>query len=193
MTIEEARIYADNMTYEDAIYNLAQARCLPYRKATFIKIESLLNDLKELKAYRETKTTDAVDRVTIKEYLDSYNDVPEINVGKIGKDTNVTTTDVVDRQAVNELVDEVARAISDERCCMSMGRSTATIMQDILHLPSVTPQPKMGKWLIKRVGDYDHAICSVCGDDSFLSPEWDALEFYRYCPNCGCKIQEVEE
>ena len=71
-------------------------------------------------------------------------DVPEINVGKIGKDTNVTTTDAVDRQAVNELVDELARAISDERCCMSRGRSTATIMQDILHLPSVTPQPKMG-------------------------------------------------
>lgn len=66
-------------------------------------------------------------------------------------------------------------------------------VEEILRLPPVTPQLKMGQWLIKRVGDYDHAICSVCGDDSFLSPEWDALELYRYCPNCGAKMQEVKE
>lgn len=48
--------------------------------------------------------------------------------------------DCISRQAVNILVDELARAISDERCCMSRGRSTASIMQDILDLPSVQPQ-----------------------------------------------------
>lgn len=48
--------------------------------------------------------------------------------------------DAISRQAVNTLVDELARAISDERCCMSRGRSTATIMQDILDLPPVKPQ-----------------------------------------------------
>ena len=49
--------------------------------------------------------------------------------------------DCISRQRVNDLVDELARAISDERCCLSRGRSTATIMQDILDSPSVTPQP----------------------------------------------------
>ena len=48
--------------------------------------------------------------------------------------------DLIQRQAVDTLVDELARAISDERCCISRGRSTATIMQDILDLPSVKPQ-----------------------------------------------------
>ena len=48
--------------------------------------------------------------------------------------------DAISRQAVNILVDELARAISDERCCISRGRSTATIMQDILDLPPVNPQ-----------------------------------------------------
>lgn len=43
--------------------------------------------------------------------------------------------DAISRQAVNTLIDELARAISDERCCISRGRSTATIMQDILDLP----------------------------------------------------------
>lgn len=41
----------------------------------------------------------------------------------------------VNKQAVDTLVDELARAISDERCCMSRGRDTGTIMQDILDLP----------------------------------------------------------
>ena len=51
--------------------------------------------------------------------------------------------DCVSRHAVNVLVDELARAISDERCFLSRGRSTASIMQDILDLPSVTPQSKI--------------------------------------------------
>ena len=55
--------------------------------------------------------------------------------------------EAVSREAVNDLVDELARAISDERCCISRGRSTATIMQDILDLPPATPKPKTGKWI----------------------------------------------
>jgi hypothetical protein len=50
--------------------------------------------------------------------------------------------DAISRKEVNKLVDELARAISDERCCMSRGRSTATIMQDILDLQSVISKSK---------------------------------------------------
>lgn len=50
--------------------------------------------------------------------------------------------DTISKQAVNILVDELARAISDERCCVSRGRSTATIIQDILDLPPVTMKPE---------------------------------------------------
>ena len=46
----------------------------------------------------------------------------------------------VSKEEVNKLVDELTRAISDERCCMSRGRSTASIIQDIIDLPTVTPQ-----------------------------------------------------
>ena len=55
--------------------------------------------------------------------------------------------DCISREAVDTLVDELARAISDERCFMSRGRSTATIMQDMLDLPSVTPQQSIEDWL----------------------------------------------
>lgn len=52
--------------------------------------------------------------------------------------------DAISRQKVNILVDELARAISDERCCMPRGRSTGAIMQDILDLPPVNSQEQKG-------------------------------------------------
>ena len=47
MTREEAEKYANNMTYRDAINNLMKARCIPYRKATFIKVNELLKALEQ--------------------------------------------------------------------------------------------------------------------------------------------------
>ena len=43
MTIEEAKEYAETMSYRDVIYNLKRAKCIPYRKATFIKLNELLD------------------------------------------------------------------------------------------------------------------------------------------------------
>lgn len=47
MTREEAEKYAENMTYREAIYNLKQAKSVPYRKATFIKVNELINELEQ--------------------------------------------------------------------------------------------------------------------------------------------------
>ena len=51
MTLDEAKEYAKTMTYREAILNLARARSIPYRKATFIKIYELL-DMIEPRAER---------------------------------------------------------------------------------------------------------------------------------------------
>jgi len=48
MTREEAEEYARHMTFADAIYNLEQAKSIPYRKATFIKIKELLKIVAEI-------------------------------------------------------------------------------------------------------------------------------------------------
>ena len=92
--------------------------------------------------------------------------------------------DAISREAVNTLVDELARAISDERCWMSRGRSTATIMQDILDLPSA--QPKTGRW-VDDVAYYDEdgcpcivSRCNQCGEANPKS---------NFCPNCGAKME----
>lgn len=47
MTREEAEKYAENMTYRETIYNLKQAKSVPYRKATFIKVNELLKALEQ--------------------------------------------------------------------------------------------------------------------------------------------------
>ena len=54
-------------------------------------------------------------------------------------------------------------------------------------MPSVTPQPKMGRWI--NTGDYltaaygsvDYVKCSCCGEDS--------LEEGDFCPNCGARME----
>ncbi len=48
MNLEEARKVAERMTFEDAVYNALQARCVPYRKATMIKLHELLELAKHI-------------------------------------------------------------------------------------------------------------------------------------------------
>lgn len=110
--------------------------------------------------------------------------------------------DCISRKEVNVLVDELARAISDERCFMSRGRSTANIMQDILDLPSVTPKQKTGRWLTPQQDDgmsdpiYYQVRCSECGFD--LDPQTWHMELHqygadKYCPKCGAVMAESED
>ena len=89
--------------------------------------------------------------------------------------------DCISRRAVNDLVDELARAISDERCYMSRGRSTATIMQDILDLPPVTPKEKRRKW-IRTTDKSGHLVweCDKCG--------WQQRFNTNFCPDCGARM-----
>lgn len=42
MTREEAKEYAKKMTYRNAVHNALQGKCIPYRKATLIKLYELL-------------------------------------------------------------------------------------------------------------------------------------------------------
>lgn len=76
MTREEAEVYAQNMSFEDAIYNLSQARCIPYRKATFIKIKELLSIIKDMRAEIEN----LIEEVRPEEHDGSYESI--INEGQ---------------------------------------------------------------------------------------------------------------
>ena len=55
-------------------------------------------------------------------------------------------------------------------------------------MPSVTSQPKTGHWITTRTFMHDGEFyCDKCKCDSPNNEKWD------YCPNCGVKMEEVED
>lgn len=50
MTREEAKEFAKTMSYRNAVYNALQGKCIPYRKATLIKLYELLDMIEPQKS-----------------------------------------------------------------------------------------------------------------------------------------------
>ena len=62
-----------------------------------------------------------------------------------------------------------------------------TAMAEIGHnVPSVIPQPKIGKWYIRDTYPQECTCwdCSECQETVF--------EKSKYCPNCGCRMEGEE-
>lgn len=63
-----------------------------------------------------------------------------------------------------------------------------TVKEMLRDLPSVTPQPKMGKWewkphpVLPYTGNWYCSECNLIGQS-----------VYDYCPSCGAYMQEAEE
>ena len=64
---------------------------------------------------------------------------------------------------------------------------------------TVEAEPKHGRWMPHPEED-EWDVCSVCGvgtkrrEHGFdASGEWETEYSYRYCPNCGARMDEVEE
>jgi len=72
---------------------------------------------------------------------------------------------------------------------MQMKMGDKELYMAVYDLPPVTPKPKMGHWIVHRGYNADgfgiEYSCSKCND-------WND-EKSKYCPNCGAKMQEVEE
>ena len=136
MTKEEAEEYAKNMAYRDAVYNALQGKCVPYRKATLIKLYELLDRLE-----RES-CADAISCEAVIEWLKAK--------------------DIITLSSQEE-----------------------TARKELKALPSVTPQPKTGRWT--RVTDKAGRLVWECDCG------WQQRFNTNYCPDCGSKMQEVEE
>lgn len=58
--------------------------------------------------------------------------------------------------------------------------------RDIRELPPVTPQPKMGRWIINQDSTgRKYGECSECTMRQSVGP-------LNYCPNCGAKMEAEE-
>lgn len=61
-------------------------------------------------------------------------------------------------------------------------------------IKALEQQPKTGYWIEKEDCNLDiYYDCSECGESFCLIDGTPTDYLYNYCPNCGAKMQEVEE
>ena len=67
------------------------------------------------------------------------------------------------------------------------------VIERIDNAPTVDPV-KHGHWIeVQRIHEKDHTAiceCSLCGDTVWV---YDGQRAWNYCPNCGAKMDEVED
>ena len=65
------------------------------------------------------------------------------------------------------------------------------VVKCVKGIPSVTPKPKTGHWIDKFGGEYR---CSCCREIISIDTEIEHPNgiTYKYCPNCGCRIEGSE-
>ena len=87
-------------------------------------------------------------------------------------------------------MDDVIEAVEKNAC------NTQRIMDAVNNLPSAQPERKTGHWV--EIGDepYDEWECDVCGfvidGSGCIDPE-EYRDVYRFCPNCGAKMDGGEK
>lgn len=113
--------------------------------------------------------------------MDTIDDKPEVVLGLA-----VAAGMIKDMPSAleQEPCDAVSRKAAIDACLKGLNRKE--MVSNIKALPPVTPAEKAGQWI-----DVDGIWfkCSECGAHRKMMP---AYKEY-YCPNCGAKMQEVEE
>ena len=108
-----------------------------------------------------------------------------------GKDINVPATDAISRedalQALCRAVhknDDTIPCPNQRVSCLWNKTKVQDYAEEILKLPSVTPQQKTGHW-IKTIGENGVTSAVCCSECGF---EDNRYTLFKYCPNCGTKM-----
>lgn len=98
--------------------------------------------------------------------------------------------DAVSRSDLLHIFEEQSYPVRYDCNSIDMGMTLPGIVEVLNIAPSVTPQPKTGKWIaiVAELGDHKIIVegynCSKCG-------RYDA-EKDNFCPDCGARMEGVE-
>lgn len=102
----------------------------------------------------------------------------------------ITSEDAVSRQAVDELSKELVHTTKDKADFL------CNFWERLQKLPPITPQSKTGHWGRKiKVDTYDiegvktWGIKCQCDKCDFSTIVVEDFGYYKYCPNCGAKME----
>ena len=99
--------------------------------------------------------------------------------------------DAISRQGAIFLASNLKQDLPDDEriadMVMAHNEGISEYQTQLSLLPSVTSQPKIGKWIIHQYYNsdgigFEYFSCSECNDQNG--------EKSRYCPNCGAKMKE---
>jgi len=123
--------------------------------------------------------------------------------------------DAISRKSIKQKLQELYNVFFDAYGCFSklpmLYKAKVDGITDCIaaveNEPSVTPQPKMEKWKIgqwkwepydrnSKFGDFKLGDwhCSECGSvvsECVYKDEKRGIPFYKYCPQCGAKMRQV--
>lgn len=101
--------------------------------------------------------------------------------------------DAIDRaEAMTEIMMFAGNVKPDEE---DVYLKVSDAVQLLRELPSVTPKPKMGRWIYiqydgnPRIGNWK---CSLCMRNVMFGQNQNDKPLYNYCPNCGAKMESEE-
>lgn len=109
--------------------------------------------------------------------------------------------DCISRQAAIDLADELKDDLPDDDhlsdMVMSHNEGILEYQTKLSLLPPVTPTEKVGHWEWGQydgnpnIGNWHCSECNriVCGAITAVNPVYS----YKYCPECGTKMREVEK
>lgn len=73
-----------------------------------------------------------------------------------------------------------------------MEKMADEIVKALANLPSVEPEKKVGKWHLLDECANEGWYCDQCHKKVFKADFSNTMRKYKFCPNCGAKM-EVEE
>ncbi len=64
----------------------------------------------------------------------------------------------------------------------------STSVESICGNFKASPPAKLGRWIRANISGVPHYRCSACSE--YIEAVWTANFSYKYCPNCGAKMNE---